>query len=161
EFRPGVAAVARGEQPAARPAAGQAPGRASCLPCAGEQHLRRLRVEGDVGGAAVLVAEENTLPGLSAVGGAVTPAFLVAPARPADTRPTKIRVKREWKITLPMMALPLSVREGKSPLRRTVANPRPLQNPRRATQGHGAGGPPSSSNCWRRSRQAAASSQRS
>src|SRR5262249_29122987 len=86
ELGPGVAAVARGIQPAAWPAAGQAPGRAPCLPHAGEQHLRRLRVEGDIGGAGVSVAEEDALPRLSPVEGAVDAALLVGSERLAEDR---------------------------------------------------------------------------
>src|SRR5581483_8551022 len=76
ELRPGVAAVARGVQAAARPAAGQLPRFAARLPEPGEKHLRRRGVHRDVAGAGVLILVEDLLPGLAAIGGAVDAALL-------------------------------------------------------------------------------------
>ncbi len=75
ELRPGVAAVARGVQPAAGPAAGQLPRPPPRLPQPGEQHFRIGRIEAHIGGAGVGVLEQDALPGLAAVGGAVDAAL--------------------------------------------------------------------------------------
>ena len=75
--RPGHAAVARGEEPAAGTAAVAAPGVDLERPHPGEEDARVLRVHRDVGAAGVLVGEERLGPGLAAVGGAEDAALLL------------------------------------------------------------------------------------
>ena len=77
ELRPGFAAVARSVKPAAGPAAGPAPGVDDHLPHPGEEDAGVVRVHDDVGGAGVLVHEENALPVFAAVFGAIDAALLL------------------------------------------------------------------------------------
>ena len=77
ELVPGIAAVGRLEQATARPAADQAPGASSRLPERGVQHARVVRVQAQVVRAGVLAPEQDVLPGLPAVFGAVDAALSV------------------------------------------------------------------------------------
>ena len=79
ELLPGVAAVAGDVQAAAGSAAGAAVGVDLELPRPGEQVARVDRVERDVRAPGVLVHEEDALPALAAVHGAVDPALLLRP----------------------------------------------------------------------------------
>ena len=77
QLLPGVAAVARDVQAAAGSAAGAPVGVNLELPRPREEVARVDRVERDVGAAGVLVHEEDALPALAAVRGAVDAALLL------------------------------------------------------------------------------------
>src|SRR5262249_19694138 len=52
-----------------------------------------------------------------------------ATAGPADTRPTRITIKREWESILPLMALLFQINRSDGLFQKTVADRRALEHP--------------------------------
>src|ERR1017187_5972923 len=86
KVRPGISAVGRAVEPAARAAALQTPGRALDLIKRGKHNVGIVRIDTEVNGAGFVVLVKNFVPRLAAVDGAINPAVWIRAIRVTERR---------------------------------------------------------------------------